>query len=143
MSKIIVSACLAGINCRYDGTNCVDPEVEELVEQGQAFPVCPEQLGGLPTPREKSIIVGGNGRDVIEGRAKVVTIKGEDVTENFLRGAEESLKLAKKVKARRAILKQKSPSCGYGLIYKEGKLASGMGVTAALLAKERIEIIAI
>jgi len=121
----------------------VDPEVEELVEQGQAFPVCPEQLGGLPTPREKSIIVGGNGRDVIEGRAKVVTIKGEDVTENFLRGAEESLKLAKKVKARRAILKQKSPSCGYGLIYKEGKLASGMGVTAALLAKERIEIIAI
>lgn len=107
------------------------------------MPLCPEQLGGLPTPRLESQIVGGDGQDVLAGKAKVLMRDGKDVTYNFLRGAEETLKLAQLIGVKKAILKQGSPSCGFGEIYRDKKIIKGRGVTAALLAKERIEIEAV
>ncbi len=107
---VLVSACLAGVRCRYDGGACPDPAVVDLVRRGRALPVCPEQLGGLPTPRRPAEIRGGAGADVLEGRARVVTASGADVTDAFLRGAEETLRLARLSGAEGAILKARSPS---------------------------------
>jgi len=90
----IVSACLAGVRCRYDGEDREDPKVLELLAGGEAVPVCPEQLGGLPTPRSRAEFVGGDGEDVLDGRARVVSEEGVDVTDFFLRGAEEVLRIA-------------------------------------------------
>ncbi|MFP4031505.1 MAG: DUF523 domain-containing protein [Desulfococcaceae bacterium] len=104
---ILVSACLAGVRCRYDGGhNRFDPVVE-MVRAGEALPVCPEQLGGLTTPREPAEIRDG----------RVWTVSGTDVTAAFQRGAEEAFRLGKLIGCRRAILKARSPSCGAGLIY--------------------------
>lgn len=116
----------------------------ELVKKGLAVPFCPEQLGGLPTPRYASEIQQGSGEDVLEGRARVINQTGRDVTENFIRGAEESLKLARILGTKFAILKSKSPSCGYGEIYDgsfRGVLVKGNGVTAALFMKNGIKVI--
>lgn len=139
----IVSACLAGINCRFDGTNRLDQRVKDLVEKGGAVPVCPEQLGGLASPRAPAEIQGGSGEDVLEDRARVIDRAGKDVTDNFKRGAYEVLKIAEKEKAKKAILKSNSPSCGSGKIYNgtfSGSLSKGCGVTAALLKKKGIKI---
>ncbi|SMF15790.1 DUF523 domain-containing protein [Desulfovibrio gilichinskyi] len=130
---IVVSGCLAGIRCKYNGTESTDETVLELVMQGQAIPVCPEQLGGLPTPRPCC--------ELFEGR--VVTTLGIDVTTQFLKGAEEGLRLAKLVGATKAILKSRSPSCGCGKIYDgtfSGKLIPGDGLFTALLKKNGIEV---
>lgn len=135
---VIVSACLAGASCRYDGKSCADAEVMSLVEKGAAFPVCPEQLGGLPTPREPAEIQGGQGKDVLEGKAIVLDRTGRDATSNFLRGAAEVLRLAKLVGAKEAILKAESPSCGCGIIITQGKPRAGDGVTASLLRQHGI-----
>ncbi len=142
--RYIVSACLAGINCRYDGENKLLRKVQRLVRQGKAIPVCPEQLGGLPTPRLPMEIQGGSGKDVLDGRTGVFTKEGEDVTSQCIKGAHEVLKLAKLVGARVAILKARSPSCGYGQVYDgtfTNNLRKGEGVTASLLRREGIEII--
>lgn len=112
---ILVSACLAGIPCRYDGTRKnEDKKVKALVAEGKAVPVCPEQLGGEATPRPLGGIVGGTGEDVLGGKAKVINQKGEDITEEFIAGAKETLKIAKLIGIKQAILKSKSPSCGCG-----------------------------
>jgi len=137
---ILVSACLAGINCSHDGENALSREVESLVRKKSAIPVCPEQLGGLSTPREPAEIVGGDGRDALEGRARVQTHSGEDVTAQYIRGAEEVLKIAKMAGAKKVILKRNSPACGFGEIYHEGRLVNGNGVCAALLIKHGIEV---
>ena len=139
----MVSACLLGVKCRHDGKDALERKLIVLFKRGGLLPVCPEQLGGLPTPREQSRIVGGNGSDVLDRRAKVVMESGRDVTENFIRGAEESLKLARLFKAREAILKSGSPSCGSGKIYGglSGGLKKGDGVTAALLKRNGIRVI--
>ncbi|WP_432735151.1 DUF523 domain-containing protein [Maridesulfovibrio sp. FT414] len=129
----IVSGCLAGLCCRYDGRDNADERVMGLVREGRAVPVCPEQLGGLPTPRPACEIVSN----------RVLTEKGVDVTDNFLRGAEECLKLAKMVGARKAILKARSPSCGSGMVYDgtfSSKLVEGDGLFAAILKREGIEV---
>ena len=107
------------------------------------LPICPEQLGGLSTPREQSRIVGGDGSDVLDRRAKVVMESGRDVTENFIKGAEESLKLARLFKAREAVLKTGSPSCGSGKIHGNfsERLKKGDGVTAALLKRSGIRVV--
>lgn len=129
----IVSACLAGINCRHDRTSKPCKKVIELVKKGDAVPVCPEQLGGLLTPREPAEQKGN----------KVFTKSGKDVTAEFRKGAEEVLRIAKLHNAKEAILKQKSPSCGCGMIYDgtfSGKLIKGDGVTAALLKKNGIKV---
>ncbi|WP_026486162.1 DUF523 domain-containing protein [Caldanaerobius polysaccharolyticus] len=140
---LIVSACLAGLNTRYDGKGCIDEKVYKLIKEGKAIPVCPEQLGGLSTPRCPSEICGGTGCDVLDRRARVITSDGRDVTENFVRGAYEVLKLAKAVRAKKAVLKAKSPSCGWGSVYDgtfTGNLIRGNGVTAELLMREGIDI---
>ncbi len=130
---IIVSACLAGLRCRYDGGSKPCPAVMRLVAEGKAIPVCPEQLGGLPTPRVSAEMRGG----------KLINREGVDVSAEFARGAEEALTLAKLAGATTAILKARSPSCGSGQIYDgtfTGTLVSGDGVLAALCKANGIEV---
>jgi uncharacterized protein YbbK (DUF523 family) len=140
---LIVSACLAGEKCRYTGDGFDYPELRKMVEEGKAVPVCPEVLGGLPVPRDPNEIVGGDGFDVLDGRARVLTSGGEDKTNVFLRGAGEVLAIARKHGARVAILKERSPSCGSGMIYDgtfSGKKIPGCGCTAALLIREGLRV---
>lgn len=139
---ILVSACLAGLATTHDGKAKPHPKVLELLREGRAVLVCPEQLGGLPTPRPEAEIKGGSGADVVGCR--VVDVNGIDVTENYLRGAREALKAARLSGAKKAILKARSPSCGTDRIYDgsfSGKLRDGEGVTAALLRREGIEVV--
>lgn len=136
--RVLVSACLLGLRCRYDG-RALEPC--RLPEGICPVPVCPEQLGGLPTPRPPSRLYGGDGRAVLEGRARVVAEGGEDVTEAFLRGAQEAVKLAQAVGAKRAFLKERSPSCGVRWIWLADELVEGKGVAAAALEKAGIEIV--
>ena len=130
---IIVSACLAGVCCRYDGQSKEHPAVVALVRSGRAIAVCPEQLGGLPTPRPAA---------ERQGR-RVVTRQGQDVTAEFERGAREGLKLALLAGCKQAVLQPRSPSCGCGQIHDgkfTGKLVPGDGVFAALLKANGIII---
>jgi uncharacterized protein YbbK (DUF523 family) len=139
----IVSACLVGLNCRFDGKNKISINLIEDFKNGELIPLCPEQLGGLPTPRSPSRIVNGNGYDVLDGRTRVVNQKGDDVTENFIKGAMETLKIAKILDVKEAILESKSPSCGCGRIYDEisGKLVQSDGVLTALLKRNGMRAI--
>ncbi|MFQ5758660.1 MAG: DUF523 domain-containing protein [Candidatus Bathyarchaeia archaeon] len=139
----IVSACLIGINCRFDGKNKSSEELIEAVKRGELIPLCPEQLGGLPTPRPQSRIVHGNGYDVLDGRTRVVNQRSEDVTENFIRGAMEVLTIAKILNVKEAILESKSPACGCGRIYNEtsDELIEGDGVLTALLKRNGIRVV--
>ena len=143
LGRVLVSACLAGRACRYDGAANPDDEVAALVAQGRAILVCPEEDGGLGTPRPPAEIVGGDGHDVLDGRARVVTRAGEDVTDAYLRGARMALEAARAQGAGDAILKARSPSCGRGCVY-DGSFSRttvpGDGVTAALLAREGVGI---
>ena len=142
---IIVSACLLGENCKYSGGNNKSENVIKYLEDKEYILVCPEQLGGLSTPRNPSeIITYGNkdGNDVLSGCTKVLSNKGIDVTKNFIQGAEETLKIAKEHNAKTAILKAGSPSCGYKKIYDGsflGNKIQGMGVTAAILNKALLD----
>jgi uncharacterized protein YbbK (DUF523 family) len=140
---IIVSACLCGINTRYDGRSSLKKEILKLVIDGKAIPVCPEQLGGLSTPRLPCEIKGGSGIDVIEKRAFVVNSQGVDMSENFLSGAYETLNICKRCNVTSAILKSRSPSCGYKKIYDgsfNGNIIDGNGVTCELLIKNNIKV---
>ena len=141
---VLVSACLAGRACRFDGTGAYEDEVAALVEAGRAVLVCPEVDGGLGTPRPAAEIVGGDGADVLAGRARVVTGEGVDVTDAYLKGARRALEAARRTGARSAILKARSPSCGTGRIYDgtfSRTLEAGDGVTAALLRSEGIAVL--
>lgn len=141
---ILVSACLCGINCRYDGKANPCDEAIRLLKDNKAIPVCPEQLGGLSTPREPSEISGGTAEDVINGNARIINIKGEDVTKEFLKGASQVLKIALETRCTKAILKAKSPSCGCGKIYNgefTKTIINGNGLTAELLIRNGIEVI--
>lgn len=133
------SACLVGLNTRYDGKNALDPDVHELFCRGEVAPFCPEQLGGLGTPRARAEISGGSGEDVLDGDAAVLLEDGTDATEHFVRGASEVVKAAKELGITRFYLKAKSPSCGLGEIFVGGKLIEGNGVLAAALLREGIE----
>lgn len=141
---VLVSACLAGRACRFDGSANPDDEVARLVSEGRAVLVCPEEDGGLGTPRPPAEIVGGDGADVLAGRARVVTKGGRDVTEEYVAGARIALQAARDAGAERAILKARSPSCGTGCVY-DGTFTrtprDGDGVTAALLIAEGIRVI--
>lgn len=140
---IIVSACLCGINCRYDGGNNLDERVLKLLKEGKALPVCPEQLGGLATPREPREILNGNGLDVIDGKATIIGLGNNDITSKFLKGAYETLKIADVIGATSAILKARSPSCGASKIYDgtfSGTLRQGNGVTTQLLVSRGIKV---
>ena len=135
---ILVSACLLGINCKYDGGNNFNRKVFDLVKEGKAIPVCPEQLGGLKTPRIPSEV------KIIDGKRYVVNSEGENVTEQFEKGAIEVLNIAQKLGIKKAVLKSKSPSCGVNKIYSgnfDKQLVDGNGITADLLIKNGIEVI--
>ena len=130
---IVVSACLAGVNCNFRGLNSESAQVTELVKLGKAIMVCPEQLGGLTTPRCPAEIKNG----------KVITKDGVDVTDAFKRGAHEVLNICRKYNCTEAILKSNSPSCGCGKIADgnfNGTLIDGYGVTAALLKENGIKV---
>lgn len=142
-SLLLVSACLVGIPCQYNGDSCPHDQIQDLATQGGVLPFCPEVGGGLPTPRPPAEIQGGDGDDVLEGRARVVNIEGKDVTAEFLAGAQKALQIARRWHIQEAILKARSPSCGAGQIYDgsfSGRLVEGDGVTAALLKREGIII---
>ncbi len=142
--KTLISACLLGVRCRYDGGHSRDVAAIKQHETDTLIAVCPEELGGLPTPRPPAEIVGGDGEDVLAGTAKVMTEAGEDVTDAYLRGAHQTLRIAQLHGATRVILKARSPSCGCGHIYDgtfSGTLKAGDGVTATLLKQHGIEVI--
>lgn len=138
-----MSACLAGVPCRYDARSKTSDEVAELVQGDAAAVVCPEMAGDLSVPRRPAEIVGGDGDDVLDGRARVVDDHGRDVTAAFLAGAEQALEQAQRVGARTAVLTDRSPSCGSREIYDgtfAGARRPGIGVTAALLVRHGIEV---
>ncbi|WBW99416.1 DUF523 domain-containing protein [Oceanirhabdus sp. W0125-5] len=141
--KIILSACLCGINCKYDGGNNLNEKALELLKSGKAVPVCPEQLGGQSTPRIPHEIIHSTGEEVLDGRGVIKGPEGDDVTDEFLKGAQETLKIAQSIGAEYAVLKARSPSCGFGMIYDgsfSGEKKEGNGVTAALLNRHGIKI---
>lgn len=143
MEMILVSACLLGVNCKYDGKNNYNKEIVDFLKGKAIVPVCPEQLGGLTTPRVAAEIQNGDGLDVVENAVKVLTKEGVDVSEAFIKGAEETLYIAKSMGINQAILKAKSPSCGSGKIYDgtfSGVLRSGDGVTTYILKKNGITV---
>jgi uncharacterized protein YbbK (DUF523 family) len=132
--NILISACLLGMSCRYNGEGQIIPGTDKLMEKHHLVPICPEIYGGLSTPREPSEIKNG----------RVISKSGNDLTEYFERGAEEILALAKLYHCKYAILKERSPSCGYKEIYDgtfSGKIINGNGILAALLLKNGIVII--
>ncbi len=132
--NILISACLLGVNCRYNATGKMIPELEELISKHILIPICPEQLGGLSTPRSPAEIRGES----------VINKDSVDLTAEFIRGAEETLKLAKIYNCKFAILKERSPSCGSGKIYDgtfSKTIVDGDGFTAKLLKENGIKII--
>jgi len=132
MKIFLVSACLLGLRTRYDGRVLPSVPCKETLKGAICIPVCPEQLGGLATPRIAADLAGGNGHDVLAGRARVVNRKGIDVTENFILGARQVLTIARQQQLDGIILKARSPSCG---------LSPVTGVTAALLQEKGYEVI--
>ena len=133
MENILVSACLLGVSCRYDGKSKPNENVIALKDRYNIIPVCPEIMGGLPTPRKASEIQG----------CQVVMGDGTNVTKEYQKGAEEVLRLCRLFGCKRAVLKEKSPSCGCGKVYDgtfSGKLIDGNGITAKLLMENGIEV---
>ncbi|WP_022854154.1 DUF523 domain-containing protein [Thermodesulfatator atlanticus] len=131
MPTILVSACLIGLCTRYDGTSKPSPFIQGLLKNHILIPFCPEQLGGLKTPRPPAELSGGDGFAVLGKKAKVITCHGEDVTQAFIKGAEEAAKLAKLYHAEKALVKARSPSCG---------LTPVVGVAAARLILEGLSL---
>ena len=142
LPKVLVSACLLGQPVRYDGRSSGHPDLLQRWQgEGRVVPLCPEVAGGLPTPRPPAEIPGGQGGEVLDGTAVVVTVIGEDVSAAFLAGARQALALARKHGIRVAVLKAGSPSCGNRLTYDgtfSGVKVPGEGVTAALLRREGV-----
>ena len=135
---ILVSACLVGINCKYSGGNNYNQKIFDLVKEGKAIPICPEQLGGLNTPRKPVEL------KVINGKRYAIDNEGNDLTENFERGALEVLNLAKNLNISKAILQPRSPSCGVNKIYSgnfDNKLVDGNGILTELLKQNGIDVL--
>lgn len=141
---ILISACLLGMPCRYDGNSKPLPQLVELIKQKQIIiPFCPEIQGGLSIPRLPAEIVDGDGAVVLNGKARVINENGEDYSEQFLKGAAAVLRMAKELNPELIILKSKSPSCGIGEIYDGSfgrSLKQGHGVTAALLKQANFRL---
>lgn len=139
----LISACLCGVNCKYNGLNNYNEICDKLFVSGKAILVCPEQLGGLSTPRIPSEI-NGNTLDIISGIGSVINKNGENVTSEFIKGAQETLNIAKKLNIKKAILKEGSPSCGVNYIYDgnfTGTKICGMGITAQMLKEASIKVV--
>lgn len=132
--RILVSACLLGLCCRYDGQSKQNSRVLRLAEKHELIPVCPEQLGGLPTPRPPAEIRDG----------RVINNLGQDVTAQYEKGAAEALRLYDLLGCGCALLKARSPSCGSETVYDgtfSGTLVPGQGVTAKLLSQRHIHVL--
>ncbi|MCK6460973.1 MAG: DUF523 domain-containing protein [Planctomycetes bacterium] len=142
MQRVLVSACLLGRACRFDGK---DKLVEGLADslRAEAVPFCPEEAGGLGTPRPAARIVGGDGEDVADGRARVVNDRGEDVTGRFLDGARRAVEEALRNGCAVAYLKERSPSCGCAQVHTAEGVARGCGVTAALLRRAGVATVSV
>jgi uncharacterized protein YbbK (DUF523 family) len=139
--RFLISACLVGIKCRYDGDDREDSKMKILMEKDKGVAVCPETLGGLTIPRLKAEIRSGGGEDVLLGKSEVKNQRGDDISLEMIKGAQRTLQIARNLRIKTAFLKEKSPSCGFGKIYRKGKLIKGEGVTTALLRKNGIEVV--
>jgi uncharacterized protein YbbK (DUF523 family) len=142
---LVISACLLGVACNHEGRGSPRAVVDELARRYRLVPVCPEVLGGLPTPRAAAELTGGDGGDVMAGTgdARVVNIDGDDVTAAYRRGAEAAVSVALAAGATRAVLKARSPSCGSSAVYDgtfSRRLVPGRGVTAAALEAAGLEV---
>ena len=144
MQKILVSRCLLGHRVRYDGgASGPFDQLQQWLDDGRVVPLCPEVAGGLPTPRAAAEIPGGQGGEVLDGHASVITTEGDDVSAEFLSGAYQALDLVQKHGIRIAVLKANSPSCGNLLTYDgtfSGVKVSGEGVTTALLKRQGVQV---
>ena len=132
--RVLVSACLLGVCCRYDGQSKACPAVLELLKAHELIPVCPEQLGGLPTPRPPAEIQGN----------RVINREGTDVTAQYQKGAEEAARLYQVLDCDCAVLKARSPSCGCGEVYDgsfSGTLVPGDGITAQALKRRGVRVL--
>lgn len=139
----LISSCLCGVNCKYSGGNNLNEKCLDLLKEGKGILICPEQLGGLPTPRLPAEIIG-NAENILRGMDKITTKNNIDVTNEFLKGAKETLKIAKLYNITKAILKEGSPSCGVKYVYDgsfTGKKIKGNGLTTEILIKNGIEVI--
>ncbi|HCW36483.1 MAG TPA: DUF523 domain-containing protein [Staphylococcus sp.] len=140
---IVISACLVGEKVRYDGNHKLDLFYKNLIDEKKAISICPEILGGLQVPREPAEIIGGDGYDVWNDQAKVMTVTGRDVTIQFKEGAKRALSIIKDLNADTVILKSDSPSCGSTVIYDgtfTGNKKEGVGVTTALFTLNGINV---
>jgi len=141
-APLLVSACLLGSACRYDGRSLGPGDQLPIVLRKEfcLVPVCPEQLGGLSTPRSPSEITVGDGNSVLRGFSRLADDSGRDVTQQFLRGATQAVFLAGQCRCGVAILKERSPSCGVHTIVRAGQIVQGVGVTTAALKSESITV---
>lgn len=138
----LISACLCGINCRYNSSSSYNKICVKLIKENKAIPVCPEQLGGLGTPRTPCELQG-TATEVLQGKNRVIDSNGFDTTEMFVRGAKEVLKISKMLNIKAAILKEGSPSCGVRFVYDgnfSGKKIDGMGITSQILSDASIKV---
>jgi len=143
--KILISACLLGRKVRYNGTDLLitHPLIKKWQQEGRLISICPEVAGGMSTPRAPAEIINGTGKQVIIGKAQVINNIQQNVTKEFMLGAQEALKLAKENSCIAAILTERSPSCGSNQIYDGsflGKRIKGVGVTSALLILHKIKV---
>lgn len=136
---VLVSRCLLECNCRWDGKSLEDNRLIDL-KGTEMISICPEMDGGLPSPRAAAEIVSGDGFDVLDGKSSVIDIDGQDVTDNYLRGAQSALNAALREGSTIAYLKENSPSCGVNRIVKNDRKLPGIGVTAALLKRHGIRL---
>lgn len=140
LPPVIVSACLLGIRTRYDSADASSEEAMRSLADRVIIPVCPEQLGGLPTPRPRAWIQYGDGSAVLAATSRVIDADGDDVTNQFVAGAQAALQIARLTGAKEAFLKEKSPSCGVTCIKDGNAIITGSGVTAALLKEAGIKV---
>jgi len=142
--KYILSACLIGKACFYDGSSRSVPEIKELFDSGMAIALCPEELAGFKVPRPPIEIFSGTGEDVLRRKAYIFNKEGKGVTINIIKGSKEFLRITQDSGVKEAVLKAKSPCCGKGSIYDgtfSNKLRKGNGVTADLLLKNGIKVV--
>lgn len=140
---VLVSGCLLGLLCRYDGGHCLDSRLAQWAARGRVVPICPEVAGGLPIPRPPAEIQGGPAEAILTGKAAIRNVEGQDVTEPYLAGAKAALALARRVGARAAILKERSPSCGSHVVYDgtfQRNLIPGQGLTALVLRAAGLQV---
>lgn len=139
---ILVSACLLGLPTRYDGKTKRSQKVIDYLQRENLIPVpiCPEQLAGMTTPRAKTFFHSGDGHDVLEGNGQVISENGQNMNETFCRGAKLSLQVAQLSTCQKALLKERSPSCGVHQVYLGQDRVAGPGVTTALLLQNGFEV---